>query len=184
MSGTLRALPFIAHVEGAMRSIAPFGLAVALLAGACAPTATPELRPTGPVSTRVAIPSGLPILGTWETTITRADLESAGITDPGTLNENAGRFTWSFDPDGTWRTVQVSLDDAPVLNPVFSGTFVADGDSALLVTTTFPEAYRDSGLRYTWRVALDGSVTFGVPNPPDPVLRAVVEAHPWRPTGN
>lgn len=167
-----------------MRSIAPVGLAVALLVGACVPAATPNVAVTGPVSTRVAIPAGLPVLGTWVTTISRADLESVGVVDPGTLNENTGRFTWSLDPDGTWRTVQESLDDAPVLNPVFSGTFVVEGDGVLLVTTTFPEAYRDAGLRYTWRVAPDGSVVFGVPNPPDPVLRAVVETHPWQPGGN
>jgi hypothetical protein len=164
-----------------MRPLLALGVAVALLVGACKPAATTEVGTTGPVSTRVAIPSGLPVLGTWATTITRADLESAGITDPGMLNENTGRFTWSLDSDGTWRTVQVSLDDAPVLTPVFSGTFAVDGDAAVLVTTTFPEAYRDSGLRYTWQVNPDGSVTFRVPEPPDPVLRAVVETHPWRP---
>jgi hypothetical protein len=166
-----------------MRPLVALGVAVTLLVGACAPAATTDVGATGPVSTHVAIPADLPILGTWVTTITRGDLESAGITDPGTLNENTGRFTWSFDPDGTWRAVQVSLDDAPVMNPVASGTFVVEGDGVLLVTTDFPEAFRDSGLRYTWRKAPDGGVAFGVPDPPDPMLPLVVETHPWLPAG-
>ena len=122
-------------------------------------------------------PADFPLLGAWTTTITREDLEAGGITDPGLLNENSGRFTWAFEADGTWRTVQQSLDDAPVMNPAFEGYYtVADG--VIEATTTFPEQYADDGLHYAF--TLDGdAVTFDLLDPPDPILPLVIETHPW-----
>lgn len=158
-----------------------FVLALTVLGGGCAPASTQPVETTAPAATRSSIPLNFPLLGSWVTTITRSDLEAAGVVDPGVLNENAGRFTWTFDADGTWRSVQVSLDDAPVLTPVFSGTFVVVAD-AMVVTTTFPEQYRDDGLRYTWSTNADGSVALDLTNPPDPVLEAIVETHAWQPT--
>lgn len=162
----------------------PLGsLVVAILLVACACVGRPVASPASdrPAPTRLAGPSNFPLIGSWVTTITPEDLEAAGIVDPGAQHENAGRFTWTFDPDGTWRAVQVSLDDAPIVTPVFQGTYVVDGDG-VVVTTTFPEQYRDAGLRYSWQANQDGSVTFRLPNPPDLVLQVVVEAHPWQPT--
>jgi len=74
--------------------------------------------------------------------------------------------------------VQVSLLDAPVLNPVFGGTFRVNGDR-LVAITEFPEQYRDAGIAYTWRLEPDGSVRFEVVDPPDPIIAVVTNTHPW-----
>jgi len=118
-----------------------------------------------------------PLVGAWATTITRNDLTAAGITEVGLLNENSGKFTWTFAPDGTWTSTQESLDAAPIYSPVFRGTYTVDG-SSLVAVTTFPEQYRDSGLHYTFTI--DGSsVRFDVLDAPDTILPVIVEAHPW-----
>jgi hypothetical protein len=124
-----------------------------------------------------AVPAGHPLVGAWTTEVTKADLRAAGVTDPGALNENSGRFTWTFAPDGTWTSVQESLDGAPVHNPVFRGTWVVDGGT-FVAKTTFPEQYRDEGLHYSWTAAGD-EVRFDLLDPPDPILPVVVETHAW-----
>jgi hypothetical protein len=125
-----------------------------------------------------AIPGGHPLVGTWTVDVTRADLAAGGIADPGTQNENSGRFTWTFAPDGTWTSIQQSLDGAPINSPVFRGTYVVDGNT-LIATTAFPEQYADEGLHYSWAVTGD-EVRFDLLDPPDPVLPIIVETHPWR----
>jgi hypothetical protein len=122
-----------------------------------------------------------PLLGAWTVDITRADVAAGGITDPGTQNENAGRFVWTFSADGTWTQVQQSLDGAPVNNPVFQGTFTIVGDQLVMITE-FPEQYRDDGLHYTWAVEGD-EARFDLLDPPDPVLPLIVETHPWKRAG-
>lgn len=164
-----------------MRAPATLGIALTLFVAACAQTSTATDEPGGSSRGSVAAPSGFPLVGSWTSTITSEDLKAAGFTDPGAVQENTGRFTWTFEADGTWRQTQVSLTDAPVLNPVFSGTFSV-ADAVLIVSTAFPEQYRDEGLHYTWQIAADGSVSFRLQDPPDPMLPAIVEAHPWQPT--
>jgi hypothetical protein len=122
--------------------------------------------------------SGLPLIGSWTTTITKDDLRAAGITDPGLLNENSGRFIWTFLPDRTWTVVQQSLDGSPVRQPVFRGHFTLDGP-ILVAVTEFPAEFRDNGLRYRWTLA-NGEVRFELLNPPDPIASIVVGTHPWK----
>ena len=121
--------------------------------------------------------AGSPLVGAWATTITRNDLTAAGITEVGLLNENSGKFTWTFAPDGTWTSTQESLDAAPINSPVFRGTYTVDG-SSLVAATTFPEQYRDSGLHYTFTIE-GSSVRFDVLDAPDTILPVIVETHPW-----
>ena len=122
--------------------------------------------------------AGHPLIGSWTAEVTRADVAEAGFTDAGTQNENAGRFTWTFAPDGTWTNVQESLDGAPVMNPVFRGTFSVEG-TTLTATTTFPPEYADAGLHYAW--SIDGDeLRLDVLDPPDPIIPIIVETHPWQ----
>lgn len=145
----------------------------ALLLVACGGPAAPA-TPTGPAP----MASGdSALIGTWTTTITKADLEAAGLTDPGLHNENSGRFTWTFRPDGTWTQVQESLDGAPVNTPVFRGTYTATAGT-FFATTEFPEQYRDEGLPFTWVV--DGAdLRIFVLDPPDEIMPVIVQTHPW-----
>jgi hypothetical protein len=124
-------------------------------------------------------PAGFPLTGAWTTTITREDLRAGGVTEPGLLNENSGRYTWVFEADGTWRTVSESLDGATIMNPVFAGTYVVE-DGVVIATTDFPDIYRDEGLRYRFELNADGSVRFDLRQPPDPSLPIIVETHPWQ----
>ena len=110
--------------------------------------------------------------------MTRADLAAGGIADSATQNENSGRFSWTFAPDGTWTSIQQSLEGAPINSPVFRGTYVVDGET-LIAKTTFPEQYADEGLHYTFAVTGD-EVRFDLLDPPDPLLPIIVETHPWR----
>lgn len=161
-------------------------LGVALVAAACdsgKPAATgPAIAgptSTNPASGRVLPPSGFALLGSWVTTVTKADFAAAGVTDPALQNENSGRFTWTFGPDGTWTVVQESIDGSLINNPVFRGGYIVAGDT-LVVTTEFPSDNRDAGLHYTW--TKDGSaVRFDVIDAPDPMLPVIVESHPWTP---
>ena len=149
--------------------------------GAPPSAAGPAAGSPGPGSAEAGIPADFPLLGSWTVEVTKADLEAAGISDPRARNENSGRFTWTFNPDGTWTTVQESLDGSPVNSPVFRGTYSVDG-STLTSTTTFPDEFRDAGLHYTW--ALNGDeVRLDLLDPPDPILPLIVETHPWRRAG-
>jgi hypothetical protein len=157
-------------------------LAIVLVTAACGPGT--GSRAGTPAASRhgVAPPPGFPLLGSWETTITRADLSAAGITDPGLLNENTGVFTWTFEPDGSWRQVQVSLDDSPILSPVYAGTYRVTADVVVAVTE-FPDADRDSGIRYTYTLTGDAEVEFRIEDPPDDIVPIITETHPWRRVG-
>jgi hypothetical protein len=117
------------------------------------------------------------LLGTWETTITKDDLRAAGVTDPGLLNENAGRFTATYAADGTWSTAQVSLDGSPVFNPVFRGTWTATADT-LEIHVAFPEPYAGDVTTYGW--TRDGNeLRLTLIGPEDPIGKVITEAHPW-----
>jgi hypothetical protein len=133
-------------------------------------------RGDGRPATGAAVSSS-PLVGVWQTTITKADLEAGGVADPGAQTENSGKFIWTFAPDGTWTQIQQGLDGAHLNNPVFGGTWTVDGGN-LVAVTEFPTEYRDSGLHYTW--AIEGSeLRFDLLDPPDPMLPIVMEAHPW-----
>ena len=151
-------------------------LAISAAALGCAAPATAPPYGTPPASL-----AGHPLIGSWTTTVTRADIAAGGATDAATQNENAGRFTWTFAPDGTWTSVQESLDGAPVMNPVFRGTFVVDA-ATLIATTTFPAQYADTGLHYTWSIDGD-ALRLDVLDPPDPIMPLIVETHPWQRAG-
>jgi hypothetical protein len=158
------------------------GLSRLLLAAAiagCADTGTAmRSAPTAGSAAGGSPGAAQSLLGTWTTSITRDDLASAGVTDPGLQTENSGRFRWTFASDGTWTQVQQSIDGAPLNGPVFRGTYVAD-ETSLVMTTEFPEQYRDEGLHFTW--ATDGDeLSVDVLDPPDPMLPVIIEAHPWR----
>src|SRR5215213_4619842 len=154
-------------------------LAIGAIAGSCGTRdGGASSAPAGPTDDGGAVPSGFPLVGTWTVDITKADLEAAGVTDPGLRNENSGRFTWTFAADGTWTSVQESLDGSAIMSPVYRGTYAADR-GAMTVRTDFPEQYRDDGLHYTWTIDGDG-VRLDVLDPPDPVLPLIVETKPWR----
>lgn len=134
--------------------------------------------PAGPTQTAGASAGpGHPLHGTWLTSITKSDLAAAGVTDPGLQTENSGQFRWTFSPDGTWTQVQQSIDGAPLNSPVFRGSFTVAGE-ALVMTTEFPEQYRDAGLHYTWAIDA-GALSMDLLDPPDAMLPVVVESHPW-----
>jgi hypothetical protein len=109
--------------------------------------------------------------------VTRADLAAKGISDVHGQDENSGTFTWTFAADGTWSSVQTSVDGAPIANPVFRGTWTG-GPGTLVVTTIFPPEYADNGLHFTWKIE-DGKLSLRVLDPPDPVMPLIVETHPW-----
>ena len=176
MTGSLRhpSLPgHMRHVAAGLLLTAAVTAAVAGCATGGVGSSTPAASAGGGGSPAAA----LPLHGTWTTSITKDDLAAKGVSDPGLQNENSGRFQWTFAPDGTWTSVQQSLDGSPINGPVFQGTYVVAGDQ-LVSTTTFPEQYRDAGLHYTW--AIDGAnLVLDILDPPDPMLPVVVEAHPW-----
>ena len=148
--------------------------AVLVVAGCASGASAPS---TSSGASHEPAPAGHPLIGAWTTTITRDDLQAGGVTEEGLLIENSGIFTWVLEADGTWRQVQVGLDGAPRMTPVFSGYYTLDG-ADLVMVTEFPEQYRDDGLRYTVEVAGD-TATFKLLNPPDPMLTVIVERHPW-----
>jgi hypothetical protein len=180
---TFIAVPFDVEDRVMQRSrrvdVATTIVAAALALAACGGGAasTPGTSAATANTTTGATLAGNPLVGAWTTAVTKQDLEGGGITDPAARNENSGRFTWTFGPDGTWTAVQESLDGSPINNPIFRGTFTVDG-SSLVMTTVFPAEYRDEGLHYTWSIAGD-ALTLDVLDPPDPILPLVVESHPW-----
>jgi hypothetical protein len=149
---------------------------LAILLSACAGSGGSTSPATSSASHKPA-PSGFPMLGGWTTTVTKDEIAARGFADPGIQNENSGTFTWVFEADGTWRSVQASLDGSPIRNPVFSGWYTVNG-STLTLVTDFPEAYRDDGIDYAFTVEAD-AVRMQVLNPPDDVMPIVFESHPW-----
>jgi hypothetical protein len=133
----------------------------------------------------LALPSGFPV-GTWTTTITADDLDAVsdesladlGMSRDNLINENVGIFTTTFAADGTWSTVQDT--DRETKWPVFRGTYSPVGADAFDQVTTFPPDFAGDVVRFTWRTE-DGRLILAVPEPPDPVLPVLTEAHPWSP---
>jgi len=121
------------------------------------------------------------VVGTWQSTITKDDLRSAGISDPGLLNENAGRFTRSFLADGTWAMAQESLDASPIHNPAGRGTYTVEGNE-LRLKIEFPTDLQGVIERYRW--SLDGKeLRLTMLEPDDQLARIGAETHPWTRTG-
>jgi hypothetical protein len=146
------------------------GVALAGCAGVVS-TATPA-----PTQTTAAAGAS-PLVGSWRMELTKPDLANAGVSDPGLQNENSGRFTWTFAGDGTWTSIQESLDGSLVMNPVFRGTYTVAGGT-FVATTSFPEQYADSGLHYAFTI--DGAaLRLDVLDPPDPIVELIAETHPW-----
>lgn len=146
---------------------------LALLGAGCAAGTPVASKPTASAGT---LPAGFPI-GSWTTTVTEADLRAGGITTTGDVGENAGVFTTTFAPDGTWTTAQQS--SAPLRWPVFRGRWVAVGADTIRQTTTFPADFAGDVVDFTWRIEGDG-LHMEVPDPPDPVLGVITGAHPWQ----
>jgi hypothetical protein len=171
MSGTMSGRRTSDRQERARTGIAAIAIALAVVA--CGPLAA------GPGGSPSA-PSGVaPLVGAWVTSVTRDDLRAGGITEEGLLDENSGRFTWTFLADGTWTQVQQSLDGAAIDAPVFEGLYEVDGDE-FIATTTFPEAFAGERVAFAWRIE-DGNLFLDVTNPPDEIQPVVTEAHPWAP---
>ncbi len=162
-------------------------LAAAAILSAC--TAGAPASTSGATSaasgSAIALPSGFPV-GTWTTTITAEDLAAVsdeslatiGMSRDGLVKENTGVFTTTLGADGTWSTVQDT--DAQVKWPVFRGTFTSVGDDAFDQVTTFPPDFAGDVVRFTWR-AEGERLHLTVPDPPDPILGVITEAHPWSP---
>jgi hypothetical protein len=163
----------------APRRLITRGALACLLSGAVAVAAACSGNPTSPpAGTPILLPAGAEaLIGPWTSTITKEDLNAAGLTDPGLQNENSGRFVLTLGPDGTWTQVQESLDGSPIRTPVFRGNFVVAGED-LVLTTTFPAEYADAGIRYDWAIE-DQALRLDVLNPPDDILPLVFETHPW-----
>ena len=150
---------------------------------ATAATASAAASPNG---SALALPSGFPI-GTWTTTISGSrtwpevsdeSLAEIGMSRDNLVKENTGVFTTTISADGTWSTVQDT--DTEIKWPVFRGTFTPVGDDAFDQATTFPPDFAGDVVRFTWRIDA-GQLHLAVPDPPDPVLGVVTEAHPWSP---
>jgi hypothetical protein len=170
-----------------------FALLLAAIALACssgAATSAPLGSATStesPAGSAIELPAGFPI-GTWTTTITAedllaidpADLAAIGMSEQDLVKENAGRFSTTFAADGTWSTLQES--DQPVKWPVFRGTFTPVGADAFDQVTTFPPDFAGDVVRFNWRID-DGLLYLTVPEPLDPIMPIVTEAHPWSPVG-
>lgn len=150
-------------------------VAVALASAACGPLAAGIDGSPAPT----IADAELPLVGTWISEITHDDLRAGGITEAGLLDENSGRFTWTFNADGTWTQVQESLDGASIGAPVFEGLYEVDG-TEFIQRTTFPEEYSGDRLVFAWRIE-DGSLHVDLTNPPDQILPVLMEAHPWSP---
>lgn len=163
-------------------------VAAAAILSACtagAPGSTSGATPVAASGSAIALPSGFPV-GTWTTTITAEDLAAVsdeslatiGLSRDNLVRENTGVFTTTFGADGTWSTVQDT--DAQVKWPVFRGTFTPVGGDAFDQVTTFPPDFAGDVVRFIWR-AEGGRLHLTVPDPPDPVLGVLTEAHPWSP---
>ncbi len=158
-----------------LRFVLALTLLVAAPATGCGRSnGSPALTGSGPIAAE--------LVGSWTSTVTREDFTTKGITDVHAQNENSGIFVWTFTDTGTWSSVQTSLDGAPIVNPVFRGTWTAV-PGALTITTAFPAEYADNGVRFTWQIE-DGKLSLHVLDPPDPLMPIIVETHPWvRPGG-
>ncbi|MEA2535869.1 MAG: hypothetical protein QOF11_103 [Chloroflexota bacterium] len=162
------------------------GLVVAgAIAVGCTSAAGPSGQPGKPTGAASPAPSAaaasLPIpsdfpLGSWTSTITAEQLRAGGVPED-LLKENAGTFTQTFNPDGTWISSQVSTDQVNL--PVFRGTFRITGDHQFEQTTTFPPEYAGDIVRFTWQLD-KGALSLRVPNPPDPMLKVITESNLWQ----
>lgn len=164
-------------------------LALATLVAGCSGTVSQPAASAAPTAsasgTAIELPDGFPI-GAWSTTITsedlravdRAELAKIGMSEEDLVKENAGTFTTTFAADGTWTTVQKT--DQPVKWPIFRGTFTPVGTDGFDQATSFPTDFAGDVVRFKWRVE-DGLLHLAVPDPPDPILGVITEAHPWSP---
>lgn len=163
--------------SGLLQPRSSIGLAMATLLAALllASCSASGGRPSG---SRSATQVESPVVGTWQMTVSKDDLKGIGISDPGTLNENAGRFTRSFLADGTWTSAQESLDSSPIHNPAWRGTYTVEGDE-IRVQIEFPTEYQGDLERYRWTVG-GGELQLTMIEPTDdPIARLLTEAHPW-----
>ena len=150
---------------------------VAIVAYACAPTGSSPTQSQGTPTPAGSAAAGAPI-GSWTSTLTGADLQAAGFSEPGAISENAGTFTLTFGPDGTWTLAQVT--DHPVRWPVFRGPFATTGPGTLEMTTAFPEAYAGEVVAVEWTME-GGGLRLHLISPDDPLIRAQLETHVWAP---
>jgi hypothetical protein len=147
----------------------------------CGPLAAGNQAATGPSADPSQAAGSGPLVGSWVTEIVADDLARAGITDPGLVDENTGRFTFTFHPDGTWEQLQESLTGAPVQSPVWKGTWTLE-EGVLTQVTTFPPSYAGDVVTFSVTVDRD-SLTLRIQDPPDPILPVVTGAHPWERVG-
>lgn len=155
-----------------MRIVRSSGLAAALVlvAAACGTS-------TGSQAPASAAPGTAP-LGAWTATITEQDFREAGLTDAGLISENAGTFTWTLFPDGTF--IESMQADHPVRWPVFRGTWAETEPGILGLRTTFPPDYVGEYIVVRWTREADG-LHVRLVEPPEPTLKVHFETHPWLP---
>jgi hypothetical protein len=151
---------------------------LAIVAVACMPpnpgnSAVPS---SAPVSVAPGSPSREAPIGSWLMTISADDLEGAGFTDAGLIGENAGTFTFTLTPDGTWTMAQST--PVPVRWPVFRGTYAVTGATTFDMTTDFPADYAGDVVTVDWSLNA-GNLLLRLIAPEDPLLKFQLEAHPW-----
>jgi hypothetical protein len=152
-------------------------LAPIVAVAACGPLMSVGSTPN---DTDGSIPvAAAPVVGTWVTEVVADDLRAAGVTDPGLIDENSGRFTWTLANDGTWEQVQEPLGGGRVTNPVWRGTWAVE-DDVLVQTVSFPPQYAGDLVQLRF-VAGDDALQFTTLTPrDDPILIVVNDGHPWQ----
>jgi hypothetical protein len=164
-----------------MRSMCRMALAVlAIVAIGCAGqgAGSSAASPRPPASLAAGSAVGEAPVGTWSMTLTAADLEAAGFTDPGLVGENTGTFTFSVGSDGTWTTAQSS--SVLLRWPVFRGTYQVTGSRTMAMRTEFPADYAGDLVSVEWSMEA-GNLRLRLISPQDPLLKVNLETHPWAP---
>ena len=133
-------------------------IAMLALFAACgqAQTATPaapaaNTAAPAPPTTPVAPASAQGLVGTWTTTVTKADLlRVAPDFKPEYLCDNAGAFVWRFKADGTFTIDQTALEGCTQqASPHIESTWFSEGDAV-----TFAKGTADQEV-YAWSIAND-----------------------------
>ena len=148
------------------------GIVAALLVTGCSESVATSFRTNAPGTPGTDTAP----FGSWTATLTEADLRAAGITDAPVITENIGTFTFTVAADGTWTVAQRA--DHPVRWPVFRGRWTLPAVGLLAIETEFPEDYAGEQALLRWSIDDAGLHVLAL-TPPDPLLKAQWESHPW-----
>jgi hypothetical protein len=114
--------------------------------------------------------------GTYRIAISDADLEARGVTSPGDIHENHGRFTWVLR-DGRWQAHQKA---AGLENPNFAGLYTLKGNRITFVF--LPQGNAPPRMTMRWKLAA-GKLHFTDVTGGDPIVRTFFTAHAWTKIG-